>query len=142
MKELGNVQNWAEMLERDFLVLQETMRLANGGSENGSGSWSGSSWSRSESESGNERMEEGGNKDEEMHSGAVDGGVLSEPQASAQKIDDDGDIAMDGAAASNAEDVKGKAKEVLREEPTTDPTNIALPASSASSFISTQLPTS
>lgn len=122
-------------------MLQETMRLANGGSEDGSGSWSGSSWSGSES--GDERMEEGGNKDEEMHSGAVDRGVLSEPRASAQKIDDDdGDIAMDGAAASNAEDVKGKAKEVLREEPTTDPTNIALPASSASSFISTQLPTS
>lgn len=27
LKELGNVQNWAEMLERDFLVLGETLRL-------------------------------------------------------------------------------------------------------------------
>ncbi|KAM0330719.1 hypothetical protein ACHAQA_003671 [Verticillium albo-atrum] len=27
VKELGNVQNWAEVLERDFLVLEETMRL-------------------------------------------------------------------------------------------------------------------
>ncbi|KAI2642162.1 hypothetical protein GGS21DRAFT_292989 [Xylaria nigripes] len=27
IKELGNVQNWAEVLERDFLVLEETMRL-------------------------------------------------------------------------------------------------------------------
>ncbi|KAM0440810.1 hypothetical protein ACHAPT_000111 [Fusarium lateritium] len=30
LKELGNVQNWAEVLERDFLVLEETVRLANG----------------------------------------------------------------------------------------------------------------
>ncbi|GJD04176.1 hypothetical protein ColKHC_13001 [Colletotrichum higginsianum] len=27
VKELGNVQNWAEVLERDFLVLEETLRL-------------------------------------------------------------------------------------------------------------------
>ncbi|KAI5462179.1 hypothetical protein BGZ63DRAFT_383179 [Mariannaea sp. PMI_226] len=29
IKELGNVQNWAEVLERDFLVLEDTVRLAN-----------------------------------------------------------------------------------------------------------------
>jgi hypothetical protein len=39
VKELGNVQNWAEMLERDFLVLGETLRLANRGSGSESGSW-------------------------------------------------------------------------------------------------------
>jgi hypothetical protein len=41
VKELGNVQNWAEMLERDFLVLEETLRLANKGSdsEGSEGSW-------------------------------------------------------------------------------------------------------
>lgn len=33
VKELGNVQNWAEVLERGFLVLEETVRLANGGEE-------------------------------------------------------------------------------------------------------------
>ncbi|KAI0385393.1 hypothetical protein F5Y04DRAFT_184725 [Hypomontagnella monticulosa] len=32
IKELGNVQNWAEVLERDFLVLEETMRLVKEGS--------------------------------------------------------------------------------------------------------------
>ncbi|KAG6010256.1 hypothetical protein E4U21_007305 [Claviceps maximensis] len=32
VKELGNVQNWAEVLERGFLVLEETVRLANGAS--------------------------------------------------------------------------------------------------------------
>ncbi|KAI0484239.1 hypothetical protein GGR56DRAFT_612914, partial [Xylariaceae sp. FL0804] len=26
VKELGNVQNWAEVLERDFLVLEDTVR--------------------------------------------------------------------------------------------------------------------
>ncbi|UKZ64495.1 uncharacterized protein TrAtP1_005712 [Trichoderma atroviride] len=31
VKELGNVQNWAEVLERGFLVLEETVRLANEG---------------------------------------------------------------------------------------------------------------
>ncbi|KAH9217916.1 hypothetical protein DL95DRAFT_386046, partial [Leptodontidium sp. 2 PMI_412] len=41
VKELGNVQNWAEMLERDFLVLGETLRLVERGSE-GSGSYTGS----------------------------------------------------------------------------------------------------
>jgi hypothetical protein len=57
VKELGNVQNWAEVLERDFLVLGETIRLANGGS----GSESESSWSSySGSESGGEDREEGG----------------------------------------------------------------------------------
>lgn len=28
MKELGNVQNWAEVMEREFLILEETVRLA------------------------------------------------------------------------------------------------------------------
>ncbi|KAI3317528.1 hypothetical protein HD806DRAFT_514876 [Xylariaceae sp. AK1471] len=57
IKELGNVQNWAEVLERDFLVLEETMRLVkdgNGGKESDEGEscseCSGSSyWSGSES---------------------------------------------------------------------------------------------
>jgi hypothetical protein len=30
MREFGDVQNWAEMLERDFMVLEETMRLVEG----------------------------------------------------------------------------------------------------------------
>lgn len=54
VKELGDVQNWAERLERDFLVLEETMRLVHegsGASGSESGSWTGSesgSWSGSE----------------------------------------------------------------------------------------------
>ncbi|KAI0181294.1 hypothetical protein GGR52DRAFT_523663 [Hypoxylon sp. FL1284] len=51
LKEIGNVQNWAEVLERDFLVLEETMRLVRRGSSDGetcsqcssrSSTWSGS----------------------------------------------------------------------------------------------------
>ncbi|KAI1766520.1 hypothetical protein GGR53DRAFT_208945 [Hypoxylon sp. FL1150] len=59
IKELGNVQNWAEVLERDFLVLEETMRLVKRGSRSGSGSddetcseCSRSTWSGSYSEDG------------------------------------------------------------------------------------------
>lgn len=56
IKELGNVQNWAEVLERDFLVLEETMRLVRrrgDDSDDGESSCSecsGSYWSGSESE--------------------------------------------------------------------------------------------
>lgn len=66
VKELGDVQNWAERLERDFLVLEETMRLVQrgegeGGSLSGSGSYSGSesgSWSGSEDEGEGEGEEQ------------------------------------------------------------------------------------
>ncbi|KAK3344842.1 hypothetical protein B0H65DRAFT_557897 [Neurospora tetraspora] len=58
LKEVGDVQNWAEVLERGFLRVEETIRRANGdfyrdyseGSGSYSGSWSGSGslWSGSE----------------------------------------------------------------------------------------------
>lgn len=43
IKEIGDVQNWAELMERDLMVLEETLRLAEGGEmvESASG---GSSW--------------------------------------------------------------------------------------------------
>lgn len=45
MREFGDVQNWAEMLERDFCVLEETMRLVEGGmeveGESGGSGWRG-----------------------------------------------------------------------------------------------------
>ena len=43
LNEFGDMQNWAEMMERDFLVLEETLRLVEGGEqvENASG---GSQW--------------------------------------------------------------------------------------------------
>lgn len=68
IKELGNVQNWAEVLERDFMVLEETMRLVRGGAdsdddESSCSECSGSYWSGSESERDLEgEGEEGGTR--------------------------------------------------------------------------------
>lgn len=33
LNEIGDIQNWAEMLERDLLVLEETLRLVDGETE-------------------------------------------------------------------------------------------------------------
>ena len=43
MKDFGDLQNFAEMMERDFLVLEETLRLAEGGEQVESAS-GGSQW--------------------------------------------------------------------------------------------------
>lgn len=43
LKEFGDQQNFAEMMERDFLVLEETLRLVEGGQEMESAS-GGSQW--------------------------------------------------------------------------------------------------
>lgn len=43
LNEFGDMQNWAEVMERDFLVLEETLRLAEGGQETASAS-GGSQW--------------------------------------------------------------------------------------------------
>ena len=43
LKGFGDLQNWAEMIERDFMVLEETLRLAEGGVEVESAS-GGSQW--------------------------------------------------------------------------------------------------
>ncbi|KAI0972878.1 hypothetical protein F4678DRAFT_459734 [Xylaria arbuscula] len=59
IKELGNVQNWAEVLERDFLVLEETMRLVrDGGADSSDEGSSGSDYSGSYS-SGSESERDG-----------------------------------------------------------------------------------
>jgi hypothetical protein len=110
VKELGNVQNWAELLEKDFLQLEETLRLVREGSTD-SGSWSGSG-SYSGSYSGSEAGE------------AVEG------------RDADGDVAMeDNTTASTGEVVveppvdKGKAKaDVARESMDVDEPPNATPA--------------
>lgn len=80
VKELGDVQNWAERLERDFLVVEETMRLVAEGSGS-EGSWSGSesgSWSGSERRS--ERGSVAGDDEEEdvRMSDSVDDGEAAE----------------------------------------------------------------
>lgn len=43
LNEVGDIQNWAEMIERDLLVLEETMRLVDGKKSeetaSGTGGW-------------------------------------------------------------------------------------------------------
>jgi len=38
MRDFGDVQNWAEMIERDLLVVEETLRLVEGREESGNAS--------------------------------------------------------------------------------------------------------
>jgi hypothetical protein len=89
VKELGNVQNWAEVLESDFLALEETIRLVRQGSE---GSWTGSEGSWSGSETGSEG--------DEGHVGDV------------RMADADGDRGEEGGASSGADKGKGKATDL------------------------------
>jgi hypothetical protein len=97
VKELGNVQNWAEMLERDFLVVEETLRLVMEGSE-GDSEW--------ETE-GEDSDSDDGDGDE----GGVEG---DDKQASGEGkqrvVDGEGDTAMEGT--EHVEKGKGKAVEV------------------------------
>lgn len=64
VKELGNVQNWAEVLERGFLVLEETVRLANAGDdEESEGSCSCSECGRAGSGEGSDGEDDEGSGD-------------------------------------------------------------------------------
>lgn len=112
VKELGNVQYWAEVLEREFLVLEETMRLVRRGSQasSESGSWSGTaSWSGSEV------------GDDEDDAGKGHGGarVVKDPGGRGARLhgDADGDVRMDedteagGAMLDDGDLVKGKGKD-------------------------------
>ncbi|KAB5582483.1 hypothetical protein GE09DRAFT_1277885 [Coniochaeta sp. 2T2.1] len=79
VKELGNVQNWAEVLESDFLAIEETIRLVREGMEGGSdgeeGRWTGSGSEGSWSESGDEGGRGvGGDGDGEVRMDGVEGG--------------------------------------------------------------------
>ena len=109
VKELGNVQNWAEMLERDFLVLQETLRLV----DRGSGSDSGSSWETDGSLSGDgeqiegQKGEEGNLKMDGEHTAAEEGNHL----------DVDGDTAMDVVEHEDKDEDKGKGRQDEIQQP-------------------------
>lgn len=110
VKELGDVQNWAERLERDFLVLEETVRLVEGRRGSGSGSGSEGSWSGSESGSGS-------------WSGSEEGSVAG---------DADGDVRM---GEDDAPLGKGKGKQVAvpseDDAMDLDPALVPLPADEA-----------
>ncbi|KAL1865847.1 hypothetical protein VTK73DRAFT_5026 [Phialemonium thermophilum] len=100
VKELGNVQNWAELLERDFLVLEETLRLVkegSSGSDSGDGSFSGS----------------GTVSRERSRGGSREGSVVGDVHA----VRDEGAIVKDnlgtfhpdpGSASSHSDKGKGK----------------------------------
>lgn len=121
VKELGNVQNWAEMLERDFLVLGEWVRLVDGGSE--SGSESVSSWTDSEGEEGDQHGQ--GNetnsvpteasetdKAEPSHTvvGDMGKGKSTEPPGADERhTDADGDLQMQDTPHETQQEGKGKA---------------------------------
>jgi hypothetical protein len=99
VKELGNVQNWAEMLERDFLLLSETLRLVEKGSDEES------DWETEGSYSGSdEEMEGTGGEEGEEAKKVVD----EEPRLKEEmQVDGEGDTAMDGTGQED----KGKGKE-------------------------------
>ncbi|KAK3392494.1 hypothetical protein B0T20DRAFT_509926 [Sordaria brevicollis] len=97
LKEVGDVQNWAEVLERGFLRVEETIRRANGEwgeYSDESGSWSGSG-SYTGSWSGSERGE--GEGEGEMEGGERQGGREGEEvvgKAEGVKVKDGGDERM------------------------------------------------
>lgn len=117
VKELGDVQNWAERLERDFLVLEETMRLVDRGQGrrgSGSGSESGS-WSGSESGSGS-------------WSGSERASIIED-------VDEEGDVHMRDEGEQNGEHVvegtldtdKGKQVATPPDAMDIDPAEVPLP---------------
>ncbi|KAK7735220.1 hypothetical protein SLS53_007610 [Cytospora paraplurivora] len=125
VKELGDVQNWAERMERDFLVLEETMRLVgegDGGSESGSGSWSGSgSGSGSGSWSGSNRGSDRGSV-----AGDEDGGG----DVRMRDVDGEDGNVLDGSGGETARNNKGKGRQVdifASGAMDVDPTQIPLP---------------
>ncbi|KAK0100646.1 hypothetical protein ONS95_007099 [Cadophora gregata] len=128
VKELGNVQNWAEMLERDFLVLGETLRLVERGSESEGSSYTGSEWETSSEGSRDEEcgrepaigLEGGGEgKSMERDAGSMgDAPPLETPNQT--NVDADGDTQMDGTESEVRDKGKGKAVEVVSDTLTED----------------------
>jgi hypothetical protein len=120
VKELGNVQNWAEMLERDFLLLEETLRLVQNGNrprEGGSGDYEGSDWETSGSGSWS------GSEDGERDDGSIAGDLrrgkvwpdgegagwgraehrTDQPVEERSAVDEEGDTAMQGVEVGDKE---------------------------------------
>lgn len=89
LKEIGDVQNWAEMLERDLLVVEEVLRLVEGGRE---------------AEEGEEEEDAGENHNGLAHYGGleeVDEGALTEREDEDRRkiARDTGDV-MDDVSSS------------------------------------------
>jgi hypothetical protein len=125
VKELGNVQNWAEMLERDFLVVEETLRLVRNGNrprEGGSGDYEGSDWESSGSEWSASGDLDGERDDSSIEGDARRGKIRDEGRDVGMggfeerryerrgELDGEGDTLMDGIEYGD----KGKGKETDR----------------------------
>ncbi|KAH8687417.1 hypothetical protein BGZ60DRAFT_7201 [Tricladium varicosporioides] len=102
VKELGNVQNWAEMLERDFLVLEETMRLANE-STSGESDWE---TEGSESDFGDEGVD-----GKDCEPGKMDY-IVGQNGKESRTVDGEGDVDMGMDIDGVKQDDKGKGKMV------------------------------
>lgn len=95
IKELGNVQNWAEMLERDFLVLGETLRLANLPSDEEWETSDGESMSESDDEERMKRFVYGEHKFIPEESPAIESPAVDSPRVDSPRVmDADGDTMM------------------------------------------------
>lgn len=135
VKELGDVQNWAERLERDFLVVEETMRLVNEGDS--SGSWSGSgseSGSWSGSESGSEREGEAGDGEGDVR--MVDGGLDADGEAAAGK-----ESAATAASVDKGKQIATPAPDAMDIDPAPSPSAQSTAEGSGSSSIVTAIKT-
>jgi hypothetical protein len=115
--EVGNVQNWAEVLEREFAVLEEVDWLLGNGE--GSVSGSGSEWS-SDDEDGDERH---GEREGEVGRKDVGGDVKADTSderadVSGERpaVDANGDTIMDDVdLTKHHEDESGKGKQIAME---------------------------
>ncbi|KAM3084398.1 hypothetical protein ACMFMG_001497 [Clarireedia jacksonii] len=106
--EVGNVQNWAEVLEREFAVLEEVDWLL--GSGEGSFSGSGSEWSSDGEEEGGERDREDGQA--ESRAETSDDRVVVPGERS--ELDANGDTTMnDVDLTKHHGDGNGKGKRIV-----------------------------
>ncbi|EMR86948.1 hypothetical protein ACHAPC_006080 [Botrytis cinerea] len=111
VKELGNVQNWAEVLERDFLVVEEVLKLVDGESEEWSGSES--DWSEYEYEYEYEGNEGGGRKGSVGSNGSDGrtGGDIDSHMSDANAHGNTSAHGTNGTRPTGIGQGKGKAKE-------------------------------
>ncbi|XXG96977.1 Glutathione reductase [Hypoxylon texense] len=149
IKELGNVQNWAEVLERDFLVLEETMRLVKEGSRSGSddescsecssrSTWSGS-YSAEGSRAGSRRGSMNGGTDSNAKKDAGEQGINGKSVMNGitggdtHKRGDDTKVTVDEAVAASISEAMATNLHDVLEPLTLDPTPVLASAPAPSS---------
>lgn len=150
VKEIGNVQNWAEVLERDFLVLEETMRLVRKGSRSGSdgsedgscsecsrSTWSGS-YSEDGSRAGSRRGSMNGDADNDVKKNDGEQGANGKSVVNGtigvevHKGRDDTKVTVDEAVAASISEAMATSLHDAFEPLTLDPTPAPAPSSTQS----------